>query len=159
MSIEVHIGDEISGDQAHIYDWFREQPTATEVGLGLSVISPKEVHGQFRAATRSSAGTTEVIACPEDGSIILTDLVLGTTRTNNATVTVRFSDGTNTVNIFSGNTNDAPINIALSLGGRVRGWQNADLQLVTTGSVVANLTCVYYKSTNGLGFNNWDKKR
>jgi len=103
-------------------------------------------HGVFRAVTRSSAGTT-IIAQPKamNDSIILTDLMFTTDKVNGATATVRFTDGTNTINIIAADVTDAPCNIGIGFSGHWHGWGGARLELVTTGVVVATAALGYMR--------------
>lgn len=159
MSIKVQIQDETSGDEPHVYNWFGPTPSLSKAGLAFSVINPKEIWTEFSAAARSSAGTTVIATAPAKGSLILTDLIIGTDKVNNATIAVRFNDGTRSVNLFSGVATDAPINFSVTFGGRVRGWADANLELVTAGALEANVTAVYYKSTGALEYDVWDYNR
>ena len=159
MSIKVNIQDETTGDEPHVYDWFKPTPALSEGGLAFSVIKPKEIWGQFSAASRTTAGTTQIVQPPADGSIIITDLIVNADKRNAGRVTLQLNDGTRSVVIFSASTVDAPVSSTISLGGRVRGWQNADLELVTVGAVVADVTVVYFRSEQGLEYDVWDFAR
>jgi len=159
MSIEVHIGDESTGDQAHVYNTFNATPSLSERGQALGVTDPNKVFGQFKAANRTTAGTTTVVEPLLDGSISITDLIISADKVNGATVTVRFTDGTNTINIYRGVTTDAPINVALSIAGRFRGWRDARIELVTTNAVDASVTLGYLKYADSVPFARWDKLR
>ena len=56
--------------------------------------------GVFKSTTRSSAGTSTIAEPLPKSSILLTDLILTSDRVALATVTVRFTDGTNNVDII-----------------------------------------------------------
>ena len=159
MSVKVRICDETGGDEAHIYDYLREQATLSERGLTLGVTHPKDIFATFASASRSAAGTTILTQPPLGGSVILTDLIVSAERRTSGLVTLQFTDGTNTVPIYVGQTNDAPINLALSLQGRVRGWEDARLELVTNNVVATTVTTVYIKASQALNFSAWDKER
>lgn len=115
--------------------------------------------GRFKSSTRSSAGTTTVTSPDQGGSIILTDLIISTDKVNGATITVQFTDGTNTVSIFDGVATDAPINLALSFGGRWQGWRDARIDMVTAGALNATVAIGYYKYKDSLVYAEWDSLR
>lgn len=159
MAVDVHISDHATGEDVDVYNTFSPTRSVSEGGVALSVIDPNSVFGQFKAANRTSAGTTIITEPRLGGSVGLTDLIISADRVNSATVTVRFTDGTNTINLYRGITTDAPINIAVPIGGRFRGWANARIELVTTGIVDASVTLGYIKYSEGLQFASWDKLR
>lgn len=132
-------------------------PPVTDPVLVSTTIARE--HGVFKSANRTTAGTTNIVTAPSGGGLVLTDLILTTDRVVNATATIRFSDGTNTVNIAAAAVNDAPANLAMGIQGGWRGWANASLQLVTVNSVDATVTVGYYKFLNALPFAEWDALR
>ena len=159
MAIDVHISDSTTGTDVDIYDTFAAWQAGSSKGVALSVIDPDSVFGQFKAANRTTAGTTIVTEPLLGGSIGITDLIVSADKVNLATVTIRFTDGTNTIILYRGVTTDAPINISIPIGGRFRGWSNARVELVTTGAVDASVTLGYIKYSEGLAFEAWDKQR
>lgn len=123
------------------------------------VMSGAQAHGAFNSASRSSAGTT-VLAVPKaDGSLILTDLILGTDKVNASTVSVNITDGVQTESIFATNLTDAPANIAIGFAGRWQGWRNAWVEFVTTGNVSATVSIGYMKLPTGFPYEEWDRLR
>ena len=124
--------------------------------VSLSVL---QAHGTFTSATRTTAGTTVIAAPKDNGSLFLTDMVLGTDKVNGATVTVRYSDGTDSIIIFSADVTDAPAHLALGFAGRWQGWKNARVELVTTGTVTATVSLGYVKVPRGLDYRLWDSRR
>lgn len=125
----------------------------------LVTTDESKVHGVFKSATRTSAGTTIITTPRLGGSIILTDLILTTDKTTNSLTTVRFTDGSNTINVIVADSANAPINLALSFGGLWRGWQDARLELVTVQTVSATVALGYVKIDEGLKFADWDGLR
>lgn len=118
-------------------------------------------NGVFKSTTRSSAGTSTIAEPLPKSSILLTDLILTSDRVALATVTVRFTDGTNNVDIITAAVNDAPVNLALSFGGRWQGWKDARVDLITVGNATATVACGYMKVEEAytLHFNDWDSRR
>lgn len=149
--INLSLADRATGKDLHICE--------TTYGSLLVTSNLAQAHGTFKSETRSAAGTS-IITEPDPGhSIILTDLIISSDRVNAATFTVRFTDGTNTVNIFSGDVTDAPINLASPLSGRWQGWKDARVELVTVGLVTVTVSCGYYKVDTGLDYAEWDSLR
>ena len=137
------------------------QPTTEVRGdeVVLTVANSNQAHGAFAAANRSSAGTTIITAPNDEGSLILTDLIVGADRVNGATVTVQFTDGTDTVVIYATDVTDAPANIGVSFGGRWQGWKDARVELVTVNAVNATVSLGYIKVPQGLPYAEWDSRR
>lgn len=102
-------------------------------------------NGSFKAVSRASAGTTIVTQPNAGGSIVLVDLILTTDKVNGATVTIHFTDGTNTIVIIEAVVTDAPCNIATSFMGHWHGWKDARIEIVTVGTVKATVACGYFK--------------
>lgn len=159
MAIDVHISDHASGADVDVFDTFLAKQPSSSSGIALSVIDPDSVFGRFKAANRTTAGTTTITEPLLGGSIGLTDIIISADKVNLATVTIRFTDGTNTINLYRGITTDAPINVSIPIGGRFRGWSDARIELVTTGAVDASITLGYIKYSEGLAFAEWDKQR
>ncbi len=118
-----------------------------------------QTHGTFKSASRSTAGTTIITSPNGNGSLILSDLIIGTDKVNGASVTVRLTDGTNTINIFSTVVTDAPANLALSMAGRWQGWRDARIELVTVGTVAATVSVGYVKVPVSSPYSEWDSYR
>lgn len=117
--------------------------------------------GVFKAATRSSGGTSIVAEPLPRSSILLTDMILTADRVAASTVIVRFTDDTNAINIITANCNDAPINLALTFGGRWQGWKNAKIELVTIGNVTTTVALGYMKIEEKytLAYDEWNAER
>ena len=121
----------------------------------------RRVNGVFRAASRSTAGTTKIVEPNGNNAIVLTDIIISADRVNAATVTVQFNDGTRAVEIFSAVTTDAPVAIAIPFQGNWAGWQSADLELVTVNAVTANVSVGYFEidEDRALSYSEWDARR
>ena len=116
-------------------------------------------HGVFKAVNRTSAGTTTITSPDSSGAIILTDLIISAKKAANSDVLIQFDDGSNNVIIFLADSINSDFNIAIPFVGLFRGWQDADLELVTTGNVVVTVTAGYMKVPEGLAFAEWDALR
>ena len=125
----------------------------------LVVTNEALIHGSFKSVSRTTAGTT-IIAEPDvGGSIILTDIIVSTDKTAGSSVTIRFTDGTNTIVVMKGDSVNAPFSIAIPLAGKWQGWKDARLEVVTVSTVDATVAAGYYKVASGLAFETWDAMR
>lgn len=119
-----------------------------------------QAHGVFRTSDITTQATTVVVTPDVDGSVIVTDMVIGAKKVTNSTLDIQFSDGVDTVQIFSPDTNSQPANLAWSFGGRVQGWRDARVEVVTAGANPdASVMVGYVKIPNGLLFAEWDALR
>ena len=117
-------------------------------------------HGTFKAVTISGATTTIVVEPNDEGSLILTDLFVSADKVNNASVTVRFSDGTTNIPIIAPIVTDAPVNIGASLAGRWQGWKDARVEVVTDAAGQnVTVSVGYIKMPTGLPYAEWDSLR
>jgi len=116
-------------------------------------------HGVFRSASRTSAGTTAIVTPPPGGRIALTDLIITTDKTANSDVTVRFTDGTDTVDVMVADSANNTVNLAIAFAGNWEGWVDARLEMVTTQSVTATVAVGYMILATGLAFAEWDGLR
>ncbi len=116
-------------------------------------------HGVFRSVTATTQTTTEIAAPVAKGAIVVTDLLITTNKQAGGILTLRFSDGTNTINLAVFPV-DLAVNQSLALVGLFRGWRDADLQMVTSGATFdATVTAGYMKVPDGLEFAEWDTLR
>lgn len=121
----------------------------------------KSTVGVFKSTARTSAGTSIITSPNGDRSIVLTDMIVSTDKVNLATIVVRFTDDTNTVNIYSGIATDAPINFAIAFAGKWQGWQGARLEMETTGALKATVVVGYYNVGEdfSLPYDEWNAVR
>lgn len=116
-------------------------------------------HGVFKSAQRTTAGTTIITQPDNGGAIVITDLLISTDRTNATSVSLQFTDDTETINIFTGDSTNAPIALGHGFTGTVKGWKDARLEMVTVGAVTATVMAGYYKIKDGIYFAEWDALR
>lgn len=116
-------------------------------------------HGVFRAATRTTAGTTPIVTPDALGAIVLTDLIVSTDKQAGSTLTLHFTDGVQTIDIAIFPV-DAVVNLALGIVGLFRGWRDARFEMVTAGTNFdATVSVGYMKVPDGLAFASWDALR
>ena len=145
---------ERNGKELHSYDGYDDAPVLVTTTHGAN-------DGTFAAATRTTAGTTTVIAARGDNGIFLTDLILTTDKVNGASATVTITDGTYNVTLISATVTDAPCNIALPFAGKWETWQACRVDFVTVGVVKATLALGYFRipSEKTLSYAAWNAKR
>lgn len=116
-------------------------------------------HGVFKSTSRTTAGTSTISEPELNGSLILTDLIVSSDKTNASTITIRFTDDTNTVNVAVFDSGNAPVATAISFTGLWQGWKNARLEMVTVANVTATAALGYLKLDTGLQYADWDNLR
>jgi hypothetical protein len=127
----------------------------------LLTIDPHKAYGTFKSANITSATTTVITTPPSNGSLILTDLVVSADKVNNTTLTLQFNDGSNTALIASPDTVNDAVNFAWSPSGRIQGWRDSRIEVITGGAGVPDVTvtCGYVRLSEGLNYAEWDALR
>jgi hypothetical protein len=152
VNIVVTDGDVLK-EAHHVPSQFLPQHTVPVVTTG------PQRHGVFRAVTSTTQTTTEIAAPLARGAIVVTDLLVTTNKKTAGVLTIRFSDGSNIINIGVFPV-DLAVNQSIAFVGLFRGWRDAALQMVTTGATFdATVTAGYMKVPGGLEFAVWDALR
>ena len=140
-------------------------PLHTErVGLHthLVVEDHSRVATQFKAAASTVASTTTVVAARSGQAIVITDIILSQKRVANGTLTIQFDDDDdNTVILTTVDTVDSVVS-HMAFAGRVRGWKDARVEMVSVGTnAETNVTVMYYHLSGEqvLSFADWDALR
>lgn len=141
-----------------------EQPGSYEDlprnGAVLVTMGPFQAHGVFRAMALSGAGTTTLATPPPGGSLLITDLVVSAKKVSSTTLVIEFSDGVNTEVILAPDTVNQSTNFAWSPVGRIQGWEDALLRVITTGANTdAIVTVGYVKNPLSIVHTEWDALR
>lgn len=133
-------------------------------GYALSVLNYRQVHGLWKSVTWSNEQkAATAIATPVDGGCIeITDLFFSALKAAGSTVTLYFTDGTNTETwIVVLLTNEA-VRLTHSVSGRMIGWRDAILKYTvadanSTGSIMVG----YVKHTPDTAedYSVWDSRR
>ena len=75
-------------------------------------------------------------------------------------VSLVFDDDTNSETLFTALLTNDPIPFgSWSVKGRLQGWRDARLDMVTVGTVTVFVTVVYMQLPKGLLFSDWDNLR
>jgi len=109
----------------------------TPWGNVLVTTTPNRLYSHFKAATRTTAGTTIIVQPRSGEAIAMTDILISGEK-KAGTLTIAFTDGTNTINIIVVPLTDAPANYAISFSGGWSGWRDARVSMIT--NAVANIT-------------------
>jgi len=149
------------GIDSHIVDSNgRPIRTADEFGLGPALVTTRELFGriQFKSIDVASATTTTITSPDPDGYLVVFDIVVGSRKSNAASVIVEFDDGTDTVKIADFEIT-AVLNASLHFVGRVAGWKDGALKVVTSSAAAATIFATYIKIPSGIPFAEWDALR
>jgi len=150
---------DFNGNSLHSEDYWAERPANAGDQYVLVTTSPASVHGTFKSSTRASAGTTTITAPTASGSLLVTDILISGEKANAATTEVRFTDGSNNVTLFLTQQVDFAANLGVGFQGRVQGWRNARIDMITTGTQDVTVLVCYTKVPEGLPFAEWDALR
>ena len=124
--------------------------------------SMKTLAAHWKSSAITTATTTTVIKAIPNESILLTDiLVVLSKKVALSTIIVRMSDGTNTEILFTLDSSVDSFHISHAFQGGLRGWKEADLQVITnqatTVSVLAGYVHIRKESTKT--YSEWDSDR
>ena len=152
--IKSNIADPASGIKSNV--------APTSWGNALCVTNFETLNARFKSATHSTATTTIISQPSSGGSISLTDLIVtAERRAAGGSLTLRFTDGTNTINIAVASVTDAPVAFALGFSGKWQGWLNARLEMVTDQAFPVTVSVGYLKVApqHTLLYAAWDAQR
>ena len=117
---------------------------------------------QFRTVANTGAETQIAVTPPKGTAIVITDVILGAEKAASGSVTVQFTDGSDTVIVFKISTVQNPVSLHIPFAGRWRGWQNARIDVVTAGGNSDSDVSIGYYIIRGegvLSFTDWDAQR
>ena len=135
--LKVALVDSGSNKQVHILPGLSGRETFITATL-------PNLWGHFAAATRATEGSTTIISPDIEDSLLLTDLIVSTKKSNGNSLVINFTDGTNTVKIVEFDVTIA-IAFGMSFGGRFHGWEDAYIQMTTDAAYNATVTVGYMK--------------
>jgi len=117
-------------------------------------------YGVMKSVTLTGAGTTTIASPKSGGSILIGDIVVSAKKVAGTTMDIEFDDGADTEIIISPDTVNQSANLAWTPAGRVQGWRDAELKVVTVGSNTdATVTVTYIKLKESITFADWDLLR
>ena len=159
MTLSVILVDAASGKSLETASAEEAPQKITGIGKTLITASIGVIAGTFKAATRTTAGTTQITVPDPGGSIIVTWIAISGEKQPGSSVEVRFTDGVDTVTIMLISQVDAPPNLAIPFPSRVQGWKNARIDMITSGTGDATVSIGYIKIPSGIPFPEWDALR
>jgi len=99
----------------------------------------------WKTGINDASETTTIVESKYNQAMLLTDIVVTSSKkVNSSTVTLQFSDGTNTEIMMVIDGAEAPVEFSLNFQGGIRGWKNADLQVVTNQAAMYVVTFIGY---------------
>ena len=125
----------------------------------LMTTNPVWRHSTFKSIEFAGPLTAALVLPNDDGSLILSDLVVTGDKVNGGSVEVQFTDDVDEAIIIKPVTTDAPVAISISFNGQVRGWKDARIDVIVTGVVIGSVLATYIKVPGGLPFAEWDELR
>lgn len=118
---------------------------------------------QFKSIKSTSAETVVAVRPRAGGAIVITDIVASGEKASNGSIIVQFTDGSDTVVLTELATVTNGLAIAIPFSGRIRGWQDARIDVITAGTnPVSNVLVAYYHLVGEggtLSFADWDAQR
>ncbi len=151
--------DAITREALHAGDFqnFHDLPLNA---ISLITIDTMKQHGVFKTTSITSATTTTVATPKAGGSIIVTDLVVSAKKVAGTTLAVEFNDGTDTEIIIDPDSVNQSVNFAWAPNGRIQGWRDASIKVVTTGAnTVATVTVGYMHVSTSIKYDEWTAVR
>ena len=125
----------------------------------LMTTNPVWRHSTFKSAEFAGPVTIALVLPNDDGSLILTDLVVTGDKVNGGSIEVQFTDDVDEAIIIKPVTTDAPVVVNINLNGQARGWKDARIDVIVTGVVIGSVLATYIKVPGGLPFEEWDELR
>ena len=159
MPIKTYATDPETGRHLHVERLWTETHEVTGNEAIPVILSAWDAHGTFRATSRTSAGVETIVSPLDEGSLIITDIMVTSDRVNSGSITISFTDGTENIDIVSADTTDAPVTISMPIEGRFQGWKNARVDLTVVGNVTTTVVVGYVKMPEGLSYSQWDALR
>jgi hypothetical protein len=125
----------------------------------LMTTNPVWRHSTFKSAEFAGPVTIALVSPNDDGSLILSDLVVTGDKVNNGSIEVQFTDDVDEAIIIKPVTTDAPVVVSINFNGQVRGWKDARINVIVTGVVIGSVLATYVKVPGGIPFAEWDALR
>ena len=129
----------------------------------LVVEDHARVATQFKSVANSGAETQIAVTPFKGTAIVITDVILGGEKAASGSITVQFTDGSDTVIVFKISTVQNPVSLHIPFAGRWRGWKDARIDVVTTGGNSDSDVSIGYYIITGvegvLSFADWDVLR
>ncbi len=128
----------------------------------LVVEDHSRVGSHFKVANTTAAATTIIVSPRPGAAIVVTDVVANQDKVASGKMTLQFTDGSDTEIFVVADTADAPAIIAHSFGGRMRGWKDARVEMISAGTNPTTSCTITYYHLSGegvLSFADWDAQR
>ena len=143
------------GSQAEV----QVHPNPSSGQPSLVIMTPAQAHGHWRAATRTTAGTTVIIPAKPGRAIVITDIIVSGEKQAASSATIQFTDDTATEVVIVADQVDATPTLSANLQAWFRGWVDARIELVTAGAGDVTVTIGYIHERNPQSYAEWDAER
>ena len=124
--------------------------------------SLRTLAAHWKAPAITTATTTTAVEAIPNQSIMLTDLIIILSKkVAAATIVVQFSDGTNTEILLTFDAATASFQFDHSFQGGLRGWEDADLQIVTDQATTLTVLVgyVHISTQSTKSYSVWNSER
>ncbi len=138
---------------------FHWRPSPSTKEPVLIIMTPAQAHGHFKTVTNTTAGTT-IIVQPRPGlTVWVTDVLITGEKQAGSDAIVQFTDGVQTEIIAQAFQVTVPPSLSGNLQTYFRGWKDARIELITSGTADAVATIGYIHSTDSPTYSEWDAER
>lgn len=159
MSLKTALIDSDDGTAIEVGKSFDISHRTQENERALMTTDPVWRHSTFKSIEFAGPLIATLVLPNDDGSLILSDLVVTGDKVNNGSIEVQFTDGVDEAIIIKPVTTDAPVVVSINFNGQVRGWKDARIDVIVTGVVIGSVLATYVKVPGGLPFAEWDELR
>ena len=146
----------VDGSPLDVWTGIKDGPVLVTEGL-------RTLDCHWQSGVNDAAETTTIVSTKPNQSLLLTDIIVTSSKkVASSTITLRFFDGTNTETLMVIEGAEAPVEFAHTFQGGVRGWKDADFQVVTNQAAMYSVTFVGYVHLSPdltQSYTVWNKKR
>lgn len=122
----------------------------------------RTLDAHWRSANITTATTTTIVEASPNESIMLTDLIIILSKkVAAATIIPRFACEGHTINLFTFDGNVDAFQFSHAFTGGLRGWKEADFQIVTNEATTVGVLVgyVHVASKQTKTYSEWDSER
>ncbi len=125
----------------------------------LVIATPAQIHGKFKAVTRTGSGTSIIVAPRPGLSLFVTDIIVSGEVASASNATIQYTDGVDTETIIVADQVVNAPTLPIPLTSYFPGWKDARVELVTSGNGDVTVTIGYIHSHLAPTFSEWDAER
>lgn len=121
--------------------------------------TPGYAFGVFKSVSGTVASTITLVDVPTGEALVISDILISSKKKAASSLTIRLTDGTDTVTIFSPDTVQAEVNFGIAFAGLWQGWAGAGIEVVTVADFPFTVAVGYFKLNSTEDFSQWDSRR